>query len=238
MSLAIFSDVHGNLPALRAVLDDIRRQGCRSVFCLGDLVDYGPFPNEVVETIRERDIPTIIGNHDEGIAFELAGSGGGYRDLAEKAFKEAAFVWTAGEVKPEHRTWLRQLPRSLRLEAGGHRFLLVHASPERLNEYLFEDTPEARFREIAAGAEADVVVFGHTHRPYVKVVDGVTFINVGSVGNPKDGDPRAFYAIVRATPTKVEVEPRRVDYDIESLVEALHQRGLPEIYAQRVRTGT
>lgn len=237
MRLAVFSDVHSNLAALESILQDSQSQGVEQLYCLGDLIDYGPYPNEVVAAIRDRDVPTLLGNHDDGIAFERDGSGGGFHSDAERDFKEQAFAWTAEHVSTVTRAWLRRLPLNLPLDVDGRCLLLVHASPRRLNEYLYEDLPDATFTEIAASVDCEVLVFGHTHVPYDKAVSDVRFVNVGSVGNPKDGDPRACYAILDVRDSEIEVRFRRVAYDINATVAAVLRSGLPRSYVDRLRQG-
>ena len=134
-----------------------------------------------------------------------------------------------------NKAWLRTLAPEIRFEADGQRFLLVHGSPRRINEYLYEDKPDATFARIAAGANADVIVCGHTHRPYDKTVAGTRFINVGSAGKPKDGDPRACWALIETSPDGVRVEFRRVAYDVEAAARAVEASELPSEFADQLR---
>src|SRR3954470_8995887 len=196
MRLAVFSDVHGNRHALEAVLADIPRQAVDATYCLGDLVGYGAFPNEVTARVREMGCPTIMGNYDDGVGFERDECGCAYKEEGERARGDRSLAWTKAQVTAEHKTFLRGLLPELRLTIDGRRVLLVHGSPRKMNEYLFEDRPLSSFQRLAASSDADVIVFGHTHQPYHKEVNGVLFINAGSVGKPKDGDWRAGYAIV------------------------------------------
>src|SRR5438552_977115 len=196
MRVAIFSDIHANLPALDAVLADIGRRQVDAVYCLGDLVGYAPFPNEVTDRVRREGFPTILGNYDEGVGFDRDDCGCAYREPEEQRRGEQSLLWTRGHVTPENKAFLRSLKGEIRFEADGRRILLVHGSPRKINEYLFEDRPISSFQRLAAASNADIIVFDHTHKPYTKVVDGVLFLNVGSVGKPKDGDRRACYAIL------------------------------------------
>lgn len=237
LRVAIFSDVHGNLPALTAVLRDMHALGFGERYCLGDLVDYGPFPDEVVERVLGDDIPTVMGNHDAAVAFDRPELGGGYRDAAERLRKEQALAWTRARVRPATMAALRELPHELRLEVGGKRILLVHASPRSITEYVTADLPRAALREIAAAARADVLVCGHTHLPGIELLDDVLLVNVGSVGNPKDGDPRACYAILEERDGRVTARVRRVAYDIASVTDAIHRNGLPAAFATQLETG-
>jgi putative phosphoesterase len=236
VAVAIFSDVHGNLPALDAVLADSRERCVDAVYCLGDLVGYGASPNEVIARVRDGRIPTIVGNYDDGVGHDRDECGCAYREEAQRRLGDESLRWTRAHVTPENKAFLRALPFEIRLEIGGRRVLLVHGSPRKLNEYLFEDRPDASFARLAAASAADVIVFGHTHLPYTKSVDDVWFVNVGSVGKPKDGDWRACYAILdpASTPPAVFV---RVPYDVQRAAAAIRASDLPDEFAADVETG-
>lgn len=229
MRIAIFSDVHGNLPALDAVLADLRSRQPDAVYCLGDLVGYAPFPNEVVERIRHDAIPTIMGNYDDGVGFERDDCGCAYREEEEKRRGDQSLAWTKAHVTAENKAFLRTLTPEIRLEADGRRVLLVHGSPRKINEYLFEDRPISSFQRLAASSNADVIVYGHTHKPYTKLVDGVLFLNVGSVGKPKDGDRRACYAVL--DPARLDAQFVRVEYDVAQVTAAIRRSDLPHEFA-------
>lgn len=231
MRIAIFSDIHGNRHALAAVLADIDREAPDRVYCLGDLVGYGAFPNEVIERIRDRGIPTIMGNYDDGVGFDKDECGCAYTDPEMKRLGDISLMWTREMVIPENKAFLRSLVPSIRFEVDGRRFLLVHGSPRRINEYVYEDRPLANLERIARSAEADVLVFGHTHLPYAKEVAGVLLVNDGSVGKPKDGDARAGYVIIHVRDV-VEVEFRRVAYDVAAAAAAVRASGLPAHFAE------
>lgn len=233
MRLGFFSDIHANLPAFEAVIADIDRVGVDRRYALGDLVGYAPWPNEVLEHLRDSGIPTLLGNYDEGTGLDLPECGCAYTDPVEKALGDRSFAWTKGQTSDANKAWLRSLPREIRFEIAGRRYLLVHGSPRRINEYLYPEKPDTLFGRIAASADADVIVCGHTHRPYAKTVAGVRFINDGSVGKPKDGDPRACWALLDTATG--EVEFRRVDYDIERAVSAILASDLPHEFADELR---
>jgi len=233
---AIYSDIHGNRHALEAVLADIARTEFDAVYCLGDLVGYGAFPNEVTERVRALQTPTVIGNYDDGVGFERDECGCAYRNPLDQELGERSFAWTKARVTAENRAYLRTLLKEIRFDADGERVLLVHGSPRKLNEYLFEDRPLSSFQRLAASSNADVIVFGHTHKPYVKTVDGVTFVNVGSVGKPKDGDWRACYAVLD-TANGPSVQFRRLEYDVKAAAAAVRATELPEEFAFDIETG-
>jgi putative phosphoesterase len=236
MRLAVFGDVHGNRHALEAVLADISQRGVDATYCLGDLVGYGAFPNEVTARVSDAAFPTIMGNYDDGVGFERDECGCAYKEERDRLLGDRSLAWTKAAVTAEHKAFLRQLLPELRLTIDGRRVLLVHGSPRRMNEYLFEDRPLSSFQRLAAASNADVIVFGHTHQPYVKQVDGVWFVNAGSVGKPKDGDPRACYAILEpaADPPASFV---RVGYDVAAAATAIRDSGLPHEFAVDVETG-
>jgi putative phosphoesterase len=230
MRLAIFSDIHGNLPALEAVLDDISRRRPDATYCLGDLVGYGPFPDEVIARIRADGTPTIMGNYDDGVGYDRDECGCAYREPEEQRRGDESLRWTKVHVTPENKAFLRQLQAQIRITIEGTRVLLVHGSPRKINEYLFEDRPLTSFQRLAASSDADVIVFGHTHKPYAKLVDGVWFVNVGSVGKPKDGNWHACYAMLDVTAAP-PAEFVRVPYDIDKVTQAIRSSELPHEFA-------
>lgn len=238
MRVAIFSDIHGNLPALEAVLSDIEADAeIERVYCLGDLVGYAPFPNEVIERIQAAGIPTLMGNYDDGTGFDRDDCGCAYKVPEDRARGDQSFAWTKAHVTGENKAFLRTLHPEVRFTLGDRRILLVHGSPRRINEYLYEDRPRASFQRLAASSGADVIVFGHTHLPYTKLVDNVLFVNVGSVGKPKDGDPRACYAVLTEREGKLDVTFRRVPYDIARVAVAIRQSSLPDEFATMLEEG-
>jgi putative phosphoesterase len=237
--IAAFSDLHGNSAATAAVLAAIDAEAPDAIYNLGDLVGYGAKPNETIALIRERGIPTIVGNYDDGVGFDREDCGCAYKDKDEAARGQQSLVWTRGVTTPENKAYLRTLLPEIRFEAEGKRFRLVHGSPRRMNEYLFEDRDPRSLARIAQGTDADVLVFGHTHKPWVREIGGVLFVNDGSVGKPKDGDPRASWALITAeASTPVQVEIRRVPYDIASMAAEIRAAdGLPDHFATDIETG-
>ena len=241
MRLAILSDIHGNLHALAAAWADLITQAPDAVYCLGDLVGYGAYPNEVIDFVRARPalrpMPVLMGNYDDGVGHDRDDCGCVYKDPADDARGQQSLMWTRARVTPERKAYLRGLPFSLRPETGGPvRVLLVHGSPRRINEYLYEDRPLKVFENVARAAEADVLVFGHTHLPYQKQVGETLFVNAGSVGKPKDGDPRAGYLLLEVD-RDVRVTFRRVAYDVAAAAQAVRQSGLPPHFADLLETG-
>ena len=217
---AVFSDVHGNLPALGAILASIEERGLAQTICLGDLVGYGPAPNEVALLVRDRGIPTLMGNYDQGIGFETGDCGCAYKTDEQRAEGAVSLAWTQEAVTTEVKAYLRTLEDHFVLKTPGGDILAVHGSPRRINEYLFEDRPASAMERMAREYPYPAILFGHTHLPYARPLGKTTFVNVGSGGRPKDGDWRACYAVV--DPGKLGtgepfVEFVRVPYDYERL---------------------
>ncbi len=236
--ITIFGDIHGNLPALEAVFADMTRRGVENLYCLGDLVGYGVWPNEIVAAIRERGIPTIMGNYDQGVGQDSDDCGCAYRTPEAKALGERSIAWSNAHTTAENKAFLRQLPEHIALHLGELRVLLVHGSPRRVNEYLYEDRPEASLERLMDAAEADVLVCGHTHLPYHRVLgSGRHVINAGSVGKPKDDDPRAGYVVLSATGRLLDVAFVRVPYDVEKAAQAIEATAMPDEFARMLRAG-
>jgi putative phosphoesterase len=236
--LAFFSDVHGNAAALAAVLADIELRGVAYVYCLGDLVGYGPEPNAVIDLVRTAAIPTIAGNYDDGVGFERGDCGCYYADDEARRIGDASYAFTLATVTADNKAWLRALPRELRFEVGTVRFHLVHGSPRRINEYLLKDRDPRTYERLAQTEEADVLVFGHTHVPWHRSHRGVLFINAGSAGRPKDGDTRAGYTLVQVgIGGEVEVTVVRVVYDVQRTAAGVLAAGLPPALAEAFRSG-
>jgi predicted phosphodiesterase len=217
---AVFSDVHGNLPGLEAILADIEARGLRRTICLGDLVGYGPSPNEVAQLVRERGIPTLMGNYDQGIGLETGACGCVYKTDEQRAEGAVSLAWTQGAVTAAVKAYLRSLEDHFVLHTPAGDLLAVHGSPRRINEYLFEDRPAAAMERMARAYPYPAIFFGHTHLPYARTVGGTTFVNVGSGGRPKDGDWRVCYAVVdpAALGGPGFIEFVRVPYDYERLL--------------------
>ena len=237
--IAILSDLHGNSAATSAVLADIDSVKPDAVYCLGDLVGYGARPNEVIDLIRARGIPTIVGNYDGGVGSDRDDCGCAYKDEGERERGQQSLIWTRSVVTAAHKEFLRGLPFDIRLDLEGVRIRLVHGSPRRINEYLFEDRDERSLERIARAAECDMLVFGHTHKPWLRQIAGVWMVNAGSVGKPKDGDPRACWALLTISSGQtLNVKFRRVDYDVASMASAIRaEPGLPNEFASDIETG-
>ena len=237
-SLALFSDVHGNRHALEAVLDELDSRGITRMHCLGDLVGYGADPNGVIDVLRSRGVPSLLGNYDQGVAWATGDCGCFYADAEAERVGAASYAFTEAAVSPENKEFLRGLPREEHLELAGKTVHLVHGSPRRINEYLLKDRDERTYWRLAEAESDDVLAFGHTHDPWYRVYGGVLFVNVGSVGRPKGGDPRATYVVLRSTRgDAVGVEIGRVVYDVGAAAQAVLAAGLPAELADALRSG-
>jgi len=246
MRLALLSDIHANLHALDAVLADIdARRDVGATYHLGDLVGYSVFPNEVVARLRERGIQGIAGNYDSTVATDYKHCGCKSESVRQEELAHISYEYTRGTVVPTTMASLRALPFSLDLRPlGGHlagpRLVLVHGTPTLNTVYFTEDRSDDFCRKMAANVSlkaGDVLAFGHTHKPWHRSVDGIHFVNTGSVGRPKDGDPRAGYVLLDIGDRDVRVEPVRVSYDVDAAAEAVIAAGLPEEFAAFLRAG-
>jgi putative phosphoesterase len=214
MRILVVSDIHGNLPALSAI--DEPYDVCIS---LGDLVDYGPDPAPCVRWAMEHANYAIRGNHDHGVAQGIPGFGDtGYRYLTKVT---RPLMWDLLEA--DERRYLLQLPVTQRVTLDGLKFLLVHATPrDPLDEYVLKD-PKTWARRLK-NVDADIVCVGHSHMQFNLMVDDVVVLNPGSVGQPRDGDPRAAYAIIEDN----RIELKRVEYPVEKAVERIEAFPIPE----------
>lgn len=231
---AVITDIHGNLPALQAALARIDELAIERVYCGGDLVGYGPHPNEVCALIQERGIPTIYGNYDYAIARNLEDCGCAYIDQHDRELGQRSVEWTLAHSDQASKDFMRELPFDMHFEVGGTGVHLVHGSPRKVNEYLFEDKPASLYERLAR-AEADaLLVFGHTHKPWMREHGGVTFVNCGSVGKPKDGDPRGALAVLTGHGTRLEASIERVSYDVQGVAGEVRRAGLPGEFADKL----
>lgn len=236
MKVAIISDIHANVTALKAVLKDIEEQQVDCVYCTGDLVGYAPFPNEVINLIKENNILTVMGNYDDGIGYDRFICGCDYKDTEAESLGHESIAWTKRHITEDNKEFLRNLPKEIRLKVAGRRLLLVHGSPNRLNEYVTEEISEDYAHELMALADADILICGHTHLPFTMVLKDKLLVNVGSVGKPKHGDPQAIYALISFA-RDVTVDFRKVPYDFEATAIAIEASELPNEFAQIIRTG-
>jgi len=235
--VAVISDIHANLPALEATLERIEAMEIERVLCGGDLVGYGPHPNEVCALIEERAVPTIYGNYDHAIARDHEDCGCAYVTPRDRELGQRSVEWTLARTDRRSKDFMRDLPFDLRFQVGESSVHLVHGSPRRVNEYLFEDKPARLYERLAKAEESDALVFGHTHRPWTREHLDVRFVNCGSVGKPKDGDPRACFAVLSAVGAGARVSIERVPYDASAVAREVVAAGLPEELARDLVLG-
>jgi putative phosphoesterase len=224
--IGLMSDVHGNLPALEAVLDDMPEVD--SVVNAGDVVGYNPFPSDCVEAVRDHDMVTVQGNHDRAVAGETS--------FAFHSDAGRAVEWTRERLDDDELEWLGDLPTERETVIEGMRVKTVHGEPGDPNRYVYPHD----FSESLLGGE-DALVLGHTHVQVKRKYDEGLIVNPGSVGQPRDGDPRAAYAVLEAgdgeEDVDVEVDLRRVEYPVSETQEEIRSAGLPEPLAERLADG-
>jgi len=235
MIAALVADVHGNLPALEAVLADAKAGRADAVWNLGDFLGYGPFPDQVVRKLRAVGAVNILGNYDAKVlAFPRKAERWKKKKAPEKYL---AFRWAYEQLSPQSREYLSSLPHIRRLHVEGVRVLLVHGSPEAIDEALGPGTSAERLAQLAQTADARLIACGHSHQPFVRSVRDVTFVNPGSVGRPEGGDWRACYALVHLGDGCVRAELRRVEYDVQATIEAIRAARLPDEFQYMLLEG-
>lgn len=224
MRTAIISDVHANLAALNAVLGEIDGMGISNIISAGDVVGYYPFPNEVIQLFKERGVVGIAGNHDRAVIRTKVSS---MNPVAGQAAQ-----WTARELSEASRSYLANLPPRTHITIGGKLVGLYHGSPRDDVEYVFEEEAGPELLKLAG---TRLLVLGHTHVPFVNRSKEGTIVNPGSVGQPRDGDPRACFMVYDST--KDDFMVRRIAYDIDATVKAVQNAGLPRDLGERLRHG-
>ena len=228
MKIALTADIHGNLPALEAVLEHARLEGARAIWCLGDFVGYGPFPEEVVQHIQQEYVLSTIGEFDRRVLHFKRRRDKWRRSKSMEEY--LALEWAYERLSKVSRKYLRFLSREMRLTLRYKRVLLSHDTPDLASEPLILQSSDEDLRQLAVDAQADLIGVGHSHQAFARFVEGVWFVNPGSVGLPMDGDPRASYATLEFGPESIEVQHYRVDYDVERVLAALRQHDLPSSY--------
>jgi predicted phosphodiesterase len=246
MRYALLSDIHANLPALRAVFADIdNRANIDAIYHLGDLTGYAPWPNEVVELLRERRIPGIAGNYDSTVATDYKHCGCRADSPHEEELSHLSYEWTRSHVTSETKNYLAGLPFRIDIRPlGGHvsgpTITLIHGNQTLNTVYVTEDRPDSFLEKMAldVGARAeDIIAFGHIHKPWQRVVGGIQFINTGSVGRPKDGDWRACYVLLSVEASGSRIEFVRVPYDVDEAADAIRVSDLPAEFAEVLKAG-
>ncbi len=230
MKIAVISDIHGNLYALMRALEDIEDQKADTIICLGDLVGYGPHPNEVVAMIKRRNIICLKGNYDASVVDE------NYTFIRENSINSFSLPWAVGELRAANRFYLNSLPNSITLEFEGKKILFVHGSPNKINEYMLEDGDNTS--EIMKNLKEDVLVCAHTHIPSIKQFGDKLFVNDGSIGKPKIGRPNPTYCILdieKNRPIKAEI--REISYEVKRIIKDMTMLKFPETLIRSFETG-
>lgn len=230
--IAVISDIHSNIYALEAVLKDIqRKRNIDEIICLGDVIGYYPYPNECIELVKEHCSLTMLGNHDAGVI----------GDEPAFYFNPSAYemiTWTKENIKPENQKWLTTLPRRRKIERNGKSLYLVHGSPFKVFDYMDAHTEKqwkTMLNEAFEKIKTDVLLVGHTHIPVKKKYKGKYFINPGSVGQPRNGTPGAYYAILNTSPFNSSII--HLKYDFSLLQEKMEELGLPKNLSERLNKG-
>jgi putative phosphoesterase len=222
MRVAIFSDIHGNIRAFDACLADLRAQGgADTIVGAGDYCMDGPHPAAVLERLSEIGALCVRGNTDRYVS-DVATFRDDDEDGADLAWQRAALgdAWVS---------WLRELPVALRFGAGADGLLVVHANPKTDDEHIWPDADDAFLERVTSGVDERTIAFGHLHLPYVRVWRDKLFVNVASAGLPKDGDPRAGYAILTQRSGGWQVKHRRVPFDVERVARDIEKSGMPDV---------
>jgi putative phosphoesterase len=234
--ILILGDVHANFPALKAVWDYVQPDRFDWIINTGDLTVYSTFPNETIAWFRKRGKKTIsiLGNTDRRILKIVKGKNLKKPHMQEK---RVMYFWTAENLLPENVAYLKALPKKSDFSIGHIHIGIFHGCFNGPNKELFSDTADECFHHLAAEAPYHIHIMGHSHAPYHKYIDGVHFVNPGSVGRMFDGDPRASFAVLTVSADDISVEHFRVPYSIDAVVQGLAKNRLPDIYATMFRIG-
>lgn len=231
MKIAAISDIHGNIYSLMKVLEDIDEQRVDLVVCLGDLVGYGPHPNEVVALIKRREIPCIKGNYDASVV------DGDFTFIRNTSINSFSLPWASEEVRASNKFYLSQLPTELNYDINGVKIKFTHGSPNAINEYLFQDADNTN--NVMESLEEDILVCAHTHIPSYKKFGDKIFINTGSVGKPKIGRPNATYVLIEIKEDKtVNIKFRELEYEYKRIVKDAQMLKFPSHLVASYESGT
>ncbi|KFF15837.1 metallophosphoesterase family protein [Flavobacterium hydatis] len=241
-NIAIISDIHGNLPALKVVLEDIKQRGIDTIYCLGDLVDFAPWHNEVIELIKILEIPCLMGNHDERIAFDHEVTPLPKHNPEERAARVNGINYTKQTIKPENKAFLKTLPErfllNFTISGKETKVLFVHGSTRSNNEYIYENHDLEDVQSMLAQEKADIIIMGHTHKPYVRHIEATTespagtLINSGSVGRSREENPLAAYLILHISDENITPEIIKLQYPINEVISAIEESEIPDFYAK------
>jgi putative phosphoesterase len=227
MLIALLSDIHGNLPALKAAVIEAKNLGAKQIICAGDIVGYGPFPNEVCEYLKTNEISSISGNYDIKVLDVIKHGKSAVESLQKK--KRELVIWTAKHLDKKAQRFLRDLPESLEeVLPGGRNLLVVHGSPVSNDDDIYPSITPKGLETKLNNTRPDILACGHTHIPFVKKISGMLIVNCGSTGQSVDGDPRPSYAIISVDEKSANGRIIRFEYDINETVKALKNTSLPK----------
>ncbi len=242
--IACFGGIYSNHLALAAAIDDARRRGIETMYCLGDFGGFGPNPNRSLELLRDNRVICIQGNYDNSIGNQLDDCQCGYTDPHDNHFAQLSYEYTLRHTDADHRAWMRGLPESLRLELGPLRVLLAHGSPRKMNEFLWESTTSTQFLDALADQfDADLMLTTHTGIKWERELaqcDDVDrrFVNVGVLGRPEnDGSTGVWYTVLAHEADGLRVEFVPVDYDHAALASEMRAEKLPEEFVNTILNG-
>jgi len=211
MKIAVISDIHANVYALMNVLEDIDNEKVDTIICLGDLVGYGPHPNEVISIIRSRNILCIKGNYDSSVVDNE------YSYIRETPINSFSLPWAVHELREENRIFLENLPSTITLNIANKNLLFVHGSPNKINEYLFKDGDNTL--NIMNSISSDVLICAHTHIPGIKEFANKVYVNCGSIGKSKIGRPNITYCILNINKQEgMKVQIKEIPYEFNKIV--------------------
>ncbi len=225
--IGLIADPHSNLAALKAVLEDMGEVD--KILCAGDLVGYGPQPNETIDLVKSNDVVSCIGNHDHAVATD------NFSFLSEDARKAA--IWTKKTLNKSNLNFLKGLDEKLQLKIDEYKIFISHGTPRNpLKEYLYPSTSKRALLKMTQEAKADVILLGHTHVPLEQVIQGKLVINPGAVGQPRDRNPKASYKLLELG-EDIEITQKRVSYDVDETEKKIKEAELPEEFGTRLHFG-
>jgi predicted phosphodiesterase len=237
--ILLISDIHGNYPALKAIEASFCDTSFDRIINCGDSLVYAPFPNETLDWLQEHKALSILGNTDKKVIKLLKG-----KTFKKPGNQEKRIMYesTASVLSERNRSYIQGLENlsSLIVPTGKKKKVTIgifHGSPAAPHEFLFDTTKDDRFEELAADCQADIVVTGHSHTPYHKVIGGIHFINPGSAGRMFDGNPNVSCAIMEISSQTISVQHFRIPYDVEAVTSAITEHNLPAIYSQMYKKG-
>ncbi len=233
IAIALLSDIHANLPALEAVIEDIKKRGIKHIWNAGDSIGYGPFPNETLSLLKRSKINSILGNYDKMVLNSFKNP----NILPQHPQKMFAAYWTFNILSSRNKIYLAKLPERIREELFHWKILMVHGSPASDKEYLDDNTAKARLEYFAKKVDADIIISGHSHRQSYRYIQGTHFINPGSVGRSDDGSTSASYAILFVSKDRISVQHVRVPYNVSKTISALRTKKLPDVFETMFKNG-